>query len=145
MRLRDAFLVEAGHALFEFKVIMADGSVPVNETFALIETHGVDSPCLQREARAGFYFCTYRLDPADAARMHAADAAFKALKAKSTGGNQLTFQASVKTRMKPDAAAPENFSLTVFGRTHPDTDFMQLAEEQVVDRNDPNAATLFSA
>ncbi len=122
---------------------MADGSVPIDETFVLELSSGVQSELLQGEMRPGFHINTYRLADGDKARMQAADDKLKVLKAESTGGNDLTFQASVQTSLAPDMPPPDNFSLTMYLRTHSAVDFVALGPEQIIDRDNPNAGHIF--
>lgn len=143
VRLMDAFKVDEGKAQFEFKTIMADGTSPIDEVFDLEETQGVTSGNLQREARPGFYFKTYRLKDIDRERMSAAQQKLDALRQQSSGGNELIFQASVQTRIAENIEPPETFSLTLYARSHPGVDFGQLAEERIVRRGDPDAGQLF--
>ncbi len=136
IRLKDEFRTKEDGAEFEFQVTSATGEMPLNEIFVLAETSDIDSPLITAEQRAGYYIRTYALADTDKPRMHTADTTLKALKAASTGGNELRFQAIANTCVEPDMAMPETYSLTVFLRTHPDVDFVTLSEEWLADRQD---------
>ena len=145
LRLKDEFRLVSGGAQFEFAARMANGTEPFNETFVLEETSGIDSPTLGDAQREGFYVRTFKLQEADKPRMASADTTLKRLKAESTGGNELTFNAVALTCVDPTFVAPDTYSLTVFVRTHPDVDFMLLGDEMVADREETGAlAALFS-
>ncbi|GAB5457287.1 MAG: hypothetical protein Hens3KO_03170 [Henriciella sp.] len=144
VRLRDAFEPKPEGTKFEFKVTMADGSNPIDETFNLQPTQGVVCERLNAEMRPGFQITTYKLNPADHERMHAASQMLQKLKAESTGGNDLSFQAIVETQMKPGVETPDDFSLTIYARSHKNVAFAPLSEEKIIRPTDPDAGQLFT-
>jgi len=136
IRLKDEFRTTENGAEFEFQVANAAGEMPLNEVFVLDPTSGIESPLLTSVDYDGYYISTYALAEADKPRMHTADNTLKALKAASTGGNELRFQAVAHTCVEPEMEMPEIYSLTVFLRTHPDVDFVTLSEEWLADRQE---------
>ncbi len=146
IRLKNEFRTKTDGVEFEFQVTTATGEMPLNEVFQLTRTSGIDSPLITSERREGFYIHTYALAEADKPRMQTADRTLKALKAASTGGNELTFQAIAHTCVEPEMVVPEIYSLTVFMRSHPDVDFVTLSEEWLADRQKTGPlAVLFEA
>lgn len=144
VRLRDAFEPKPEGTKFEFKVTMADGSKPIDETFDLLPTEGVVCERLSAEMRPGFHIKTYKLNPADHDRMDAASNMLQKLKAESTGGNDLAFQAIVETQVKPGAEVPDAFSLTIYARSHKNVAFVPLSDEKIIRATDPDAGQLFT-
>ena len=136
IRLNEAFLTKPDGVEFEFKVTNSAAATPINEVFVMQPTSGIASDLLAAEQRPGFYISTYRLKDADKPRMHAADLELKALKAASTGGNELTFQAEAHTCVDPSGPMPQTYSLTLYVRTHPGVDFVTLSDEWLADRAD---------
>lgn len=134
VRLRDAFRISTSGVDFDLKVTDGQGNVPIDESFSLVETNGIDSPTLDSAARDGFYVRTYKLSERDGILMGAADEILQRLKSQSTGDNELTFQAVAHSCVEPDAAEPNEYSLTMYVRSHPDVDFVTLSEEWIVER-----------
>ncbi len=141
IRLREEFRTQPNGVTFEFGVVTAEGDKPLDEVFALEPTSGIASLMIASQQREGFYIRTYRLAEADKPRMAAADVTLQALKAASTGGNELQFQAVALTCVEPETAPPEAYSLTLYVRTHTDVDFIALSEEIRIGRQDEAAAS----
>lgn len=139
IRLRDEFRTQPDGVKFEFAVVNAQGERPLDEAFDLEQTHGVESALIATEQREGFYIRTYKLAEADMPRMGTADATLQALKAASTGGNELHFQAVALTCVEPDVALPDSYSLTLYVRTHTGVDFITLNQEVLLDRSPDGA------
>ncbi len=141
IRLRDEFRTHPDGVKFEFGVVTAQGDKPLDEVFTLEPTSGIDSLMIASQQREGFHIRTYRLTEADKPRMAAADATLQALKAASTGGNELQFQAVALTCVEPEVKPPEAYSLTLYVRTHTNVDFIALSGEIRLDRKDEEAVS----
>ena len=144
IRLREEFRTKSDGVKFVFAVMNAEGEKPLDETFDLEPTSGIDSLMIASQQREGFYIRTYRLAETDKPRMAEADTTLQALKATSTGGNELQFQAEALTCVEPDVAMPEAYSLTMYVRTHSGVDFIALNQELLIDnRPDGSMAAMF--
>ncbi len=139
MRLRDEFGIRDGQATFDFKVTMADGSHPIDETFVLKQTENVTCAHLQSEQRDSYRIDTFCLNLEDNDRMHAAQSKLMQLMANSTGGNDLDFKASANTFVKDQRDLPDSYTLTVYARSHPSVAFVTLGEEQLFKRDEPSS------
>ncbi|MEM9939235.1 MAG: hypothetical protein AAF768_10335 [Pseudomonadota bacterium] len=136
VRLKDEFRIGPSGVEFELRATGRDGAAKVDELFKLRETSGLESALLDAEARDGFHIKTFALEETDKPAIAAADTVLQVMKEETPGENQLTFQAIAHSCVEP-GAAPEQYSLTIYVRSHPDVEFVTLNPELLADRNDP--------
>lgn len=141
VRLRDAFRISTSGVQFELRATGPDGDAKVDHLFQMTETEGVESALLASEARDGFYIRTFELEETDKPIVAAADATLQVMKEDTPGQNELTFQAIANTCVEP-SAAPEQYSLTVYVRSHPSVDFVTLSSEWIMDRSNEGLAEM---
>ncbi|MDJ0920582.1 MAG: hypothetical protein QNI84_05600 [Henriciella sp.] len=141
VRLRDEFRITDTGVEFELKATGPDGQTKVDELLKLRETSGIESELLNAEAREGFYITTFALEDADKPAIAAADSVLQVMREEAPGQNDLTFQAIAHTCVEP-ASSPEQYSLTLFVRSHPDVDFVTLSNEWIMDRGDEGIAEM---
>lgn len=132
VRLHQGFLIKPEGGIFYLGVTDGSGETRLDEEFVLLETSDVDAPVLTSEAREGFDFWTYRLDPKDYPRMQAGDALLQELKRVAPGENQLRFNAQAYTCANPNLDTPDEYRIAMFARTAPDVDFVPLSAGDLI-------------
>lgn len=141
VRLRDEFRISTSGVEFELRATGPDGDAKVDELFKMSETTGVESALLSAEARDGFYVRTFELAETDKPAIATADTVLQTMKEETPGQNELTFQAIANTCVEPDTS-PEQYSLTIYVRSHPGVDFVTLSSEWIMDKGEEGLAEM---
>ena len=135
-RLKDAFPITEKGAKFMLAAVMADGSIPIDESFSLVPTQDITSPHLEAEIRDGFYIATFKLADADKARIHAAAQTLQEMKKVSSGDNELKLNAVAYTCFDETNATADDdtYSLSAYFRSAESVDFIDLTTEWLMIR-----------
>ena len=143
VQMTEAFRIKPEGVRLSFSAKLSDGTVPFDEVFFMEPMDMVESATVAEHTKADHHLSMYRLAAADKLRMAAAQTALNELKANSDGNNQLNFGIEAISCREPAAAEDAPYSLSVFFRTHPDTDFIPMYMDMVMNKDDQFAVPQF--